>query len=63
VAGLAVCAVSLFTPSVLDMKALSLLQIGAGLLGSASKVPQIAAIWKEGGTGQLSAFAVSLLPI
>jgi len=58
VAGLAVCAVSLFTESLLDVKALSLLQIGAGVVGSASKLPQIAAIWSEGGTGQLSAFAV-----
>ena len=38
---------------------LSYAQIGAGVLGVASKVPQIYAIWKKGGTGQLSAFAVS----
>jgi len=61
VAGLAVCAASLFTESVVDGKTLSLLQIGAGVVGSASKLPQIAAIWSEGGTGQLSAFAVSIL--
>jgi mannose-P-dolichol utilization defect protein 1 len=44
-----------------DMKMLSMLQAGAGTLGVLSKVPQIAAIWKEGGTGQLSAFTVSSL--
>lgn len=49
----------LFTESVVDMTTLSYLQAGAGVLGVASKVPQIAAIWQEGGTGQLSAFAVS----
>ncbi|KAJ9605041.1 hypothetical protein H2200_010431 [Cladophialophora chaetospira] len=34
------------------------LQAGAGGLSIASKVPQILAIWQQGGTGQLSAFAV-----
>lgn len=34
-------------------------QMGAGVVGVASKVPQIRTIWKQGGTGQLSAFAVS----
>jgi len=58
VAGLAVAAGSLLVEGVVDGKVLSLLQIGAGMLGLASKVPQIAAIWSEGGTGQLSAFAV-----
>jgi mannose-P-dolichol utilization defect 1 len=59
VAVLAVSVVTLFSKNVLDMKALSYLQAGAGALGIASKVPQILAIWQEGGTGQLSAFAVS----
>ena len=59
VAGLAASAVTLFGEGILDMKTLSYLQAGAGLLGIASKVPQIAAVWSEGGTGQLSAFAVS----
>ncbi|EJT73911.1 mannose-P-dolichol utilization defect 1 protein [Gaeumannomyces tritici R3-111a-1] len=58
VAALAAGAGSLFTEGVLDMKTLSYLQAGAGVLGVASKVPQIAAIWQQGGTGQLSAFAV-----
>ncbi|KAE9367206.1 polyketide synthase [Stipitochalara longipes BDJ] len=58
VAGLAASAATLFTDGILDMKTLSYLQAGAGVLGIASKVPQIAAVWQEGGTGQLSAFAV-----
>ncbi|KAK8058786.1 monosaccharide-P-dolichol utilization protein [Apiospora phragmitis] len=58
VAALAVSVVSLFTESVIDANALSYLQAGAGVLGVASKVPQIAAIWQQGGTGQLSAFTV-----
>jgi mannose-P-dolichol utilization defect 1 len=58
-AALASSAATLFSSSLLDMKTLSYLQAGAGVLGVASKVPQIAAIWQEGGTGQLSAFAVS----
>ncbi|KAI0144592.1 mannose-P-dolichol utilization defect 1 protein [Xylariaceae sp. FL1272] len=48
----------LFQRGVLDMKSLGYLQAGAGVLGVASKVPQIAAIFSEGGTGQLSAFTV-----
>jgi mannose-P-dolichol utilization defect protein 1 len=58
VAGLAASAGTLFTEGIVDMKTLSYLQAGAGVLGIASKVPQIAAVWQEGGTGQLSAFAV-----
>ncbi|KAK0632093.1 hypothetical protein B0T14DRAFT_21139 [Immersiella caudata] len=58
VAALAASAVTLFGESLLDMKALSYLQAGAGVMGVASKVPQIVAILQEGGTGQLSAFAV-----
>lgn len=58
VAALAISVAVLFTDGVLSMKMLSYLQVGAGALGVASKVPQIFTIWKEGGTGQLSAFAV-----
>ncbi|CAI4218763.1 unnamed protein product [Parascedosporium putredinis] len=58
VALLAGAAGALFTDNVLDMKTLGYLQAGAGTLGVASKVPQILAIWSEGGTGQLSAFTV-----
>lgn len=61
VAGLAASAGALFAPNVVDAKALSYLQAGAGVLGVASKLPQIMAVWQEGGTGQLSAFAVSYL--
>ncbi|RYO66413.1 hypothetical protein AA0116_g2878 [Alternaria tenuissima] len=35
----------------------------AGVLSVASKVPQILTIWSEGGTGQLSAFAVVNYPL
>ncbi|POR36118.1 Mannose-P-dolichol utilization defect 1 protein [Tolypocladium paradoxum] len=58
VAALAGSVALLFAESVLDMKTLSYLQAGAGVLGVASKLPQILAIWQQGGTGQLSAFAV-----
>ena len=59
VAGLAGLAGALFSEAPVDMKMLGYLQAGAGTLGVASKVPQILAIWREGGTGQLSAFTVS----
>lgn len=59
VAVLAASIVTLFSGNVLDMQALGYLQAGAGVLGVASKIPQIAAIFQEGGTGQLSAFTVS----
>lgn len=60
VAVLAAAAGALFTNGLLDMKTLSYLQAGAGILGVASKVPQIVAIAQQGGTGQLSAFTVRL---
>lgn len=59
VAALAAGVVTLFNGGILDMRTLSYLQAGAGVLGVASKVPQIAAIYQQGGTGQLSAFTVS----
>ncbi|KAI0853502.1 mannose-P-dolichol utilization defect 1 protein [Daldinia vernicosa] len=58
VAALAASVVTLFNRGILDMKTLGYLQAGAGVLGVASKVPQIAAIYQAGGTGQLSAFTV-----
>lgn len=58
VAVTAAVAYSLWEPTMVDMAALKALQAGAGVLSAASKVPQILAIQKEGGTGQLSAFAV-----
>jgi mannose-P-dolichol utilization defect protein 1 len=58
VAALAGAAGALFSEGVVDMKTLGYLQAGAGTLGVASKIPQILAIWQQGGTGQLSAFTV-----
>ncbi|EPS30628.1 hypothetical protein POX_b02366 [Penicillium oxalicum] len=48
----------LFDQNLIDGQTMAYLQTGAGALGVASKLPQIYAIWSEGGTGQLSAFAV-----
>ncbi|KAF2476568.1 mannose-P-dolichol utilization defect 1 protein [Lindgomyces ingoldianus] len=58
VVGLAAAGTALFREDVVDVKALAWLQAFAGVLGVASKAPQILTIWMEGGTGQLSAFAV-----
>ena len=60
IAVLAAAVVTLQNESLVDMKTLSYFQAGAGLLGVASKVPQIWTIYRQGGTGQLSAFAVNL---
>ena len=59
VAGLASAGYSLFNGDVVDMQALTYAQMGAGLVGVVSKVPQVWTIYSEGGTGQLSAFMVS----
>ena len=61
VAGLATSLFTLFSAQMVDMKTLTYFSGLAGVLGVSSKLPQILAIWQEGGTGQLSAFAVSLL--
>ncbi|KAF2738477.1 monosaccharide-p-dolichol utilization protein [Polyplosphaeria fusca] len=58
VGGLAAAGAALFREDIVDVRMLAWLQAGAGVLGVLSKVPQIATIWAEGGTGQLSAFAV-----
>lgn len=58
IAGLASAVWALQDEKVVDMRLLSYLQAGAGLLGVASKAPQIWTIYRQGGTGQLSAFAV-----
>ena len=58
VAGLAAAGYALFDGAVVDARVLSYLQAGAGALGVASKLPQILTVWQQGGTGQLSAFAV-----
>jgi mannose-P-dolichol utilization defect 1 len=57
---LAFAVFALFQESIFDAKTMGFLQAGAGTLGVVSKLPQIVAIWQEGGTGQLSAFTVSL---
>ncbi|EER28495.1 hypothetical protein D8B26_004850 [Coccidioides posadasii str. Silveira] len=44
--------------TIVDNSMMGYLQAGAGVLGVASKVPQIWTVWSQGGTGQLSAFAV-----
>lgn len=59
VAGLAAAGYALFKEDIVNRDMLGYLQAGAGLLGIASKLPQILTIWQQGGTGQLSAFAVS----
>lgn len=60
VGGLIAAGSALFNEQWVGAERLSLLQATAGVLGVASKVPQILTIWQEGGTGQLSAFAVSM---
>lgn len=62
-AGLGALGYVLFNRQIVDMKMLGYLQAGAGVLGVASKVPQIMTVWRERGTGQLSAFAVSYMHI
>jgi uncharacterized protein with PQ loop repeat len=62
IAGLAGAGTALFSENIVSEANLSLAQAAAGILGVASKVPQILTIWSEGTTGQLSAFAVSLSP-
>jgi uncharacterized protein with PQ loop repeat len=59
IGGLVAAGSALFNEQWVGDERLSLLQATAGVLGVASKVPQILTIWTEGGTGQLSAFAVS----
>ncbi|KAJ5170387.1 Mannose-P-dolichol utilization defect 1 protein [Penicillium coprophilum] len=51
----------LFDQTLVDAQTMSYLQAGAGALGVASKAPQIYTIWRNGGTGQLSAFTVQFL--
>ena len=60
IAALAGAGFLLFNSDIVDMELLQYLQMGAGIVGTASKLPQILGNWREGGTGQLSAFTVSL---
>ena len=59
VAGLAGAGYAMYNDNITSMSTLQVLQMGAGVLSAASKLPQIITIFQEGGTGQLSAFAVS----
>lgn len=59
VAGLVAVGMALAREDIVDVKMLGYLQAGAGLLSVASKLPQIWTVYQQGGTGQLSAFAVS----
>lgn len=59
VAGLIAVGTALAREDLVDFKTLGYLQAGAGVLSVASKLPQIYTVWQQGGTGQLSAFAVS----
>ena len=58
VGGAAAAGYALASPEIVNMDLLSQFMKGAGALGMAAKVPQIYTIWQQGGTGQLSAFAV-----
>ncbi|KAF3082720.1 hypothetical protein TWF569_004724 [Orbilia oligospora] len=58
IAGFAAAAYALLGGDVVSEKAMTVLQASTIPISLASKVPQIYTVWKEGGTGQLSAFAV-----
>ena len=50
---------ALANEQIVSMDLLGQMMAGVGAIGMAAKLPQIYTIWREGGTGQLSAFAVS----
>lgn len=50
--------VGLFSADIVPDSLLSTFQASAGVLSTVSKLPQIIAVYQQGGTGQLSAFAV-----
>lgn len=58
-AGLVAAAWVMADERVVGEDALMGLQLGANVLGVVAKAPQIWTVWREGGTGQLSALAVS----
>lgn len=62
VAGVASLAAGLMSEGVVGLEGLKYAQMVAGGVGVLGKVPQIWAVWREGGTGVLSAFAVSSSP-
>ncbi|KPI45861.1 Mannose-P-dolichol utilization defect-like protein [Cyphellophora attinorum] len=49
---------ALLGTDIVSQSQMTSLQAGGGLLSIASKLPQIYTVWQQGGTGQLSAFAV-----
>lgn len=59
IAALAGTGFLLFNSDIVTAELLQYLQMGAGAVAALSKLPQIIAIFREGGTGQLSAFTVS----
>ena len=59
VAGAAAAGYALANEQIVSMELLGQMMAGAGVIGMAAKLPQIYTIWQQGGTGQLSAFAVS----
>jgi mannose-P-dolichol utilization defect protein 1 len=59
IAVLAAFGYGLLNEQLVDPARLTQLMAAAGVMGVVSKVPQILTIWQQGGTGQLSAFAVS----
>lgn len=61
IAGLAAAGWALSQEGVVGPELLKMFAAGAGVVGVASKIPQIWTVWQEGGTGQLSAFAVRSL--
>ncbi|EPS42163.1 hypothetical protein H072_3982 [Dactylellina haptotyla CBS 200.50] len=58
IATFAAAAYALFSPNIVSEKTMTMLQASTIPIGLASKLPQIYTIWQQGGTGQLSAFAV-----
>lgn len=58
IAALAGAGFLLFNSDIVSAELLQYLQMGAGAVAALSKLPQIIAIFREGGTGQLSAFTV-----
>lgn len=59
IAALAGAGFLLFNSDIVSAELLQYLQMGAGAVAALSKLPQIIAIFREGGTGQLSAFTAS----
>lgn len=58
VAAVGSAAFALMGSDIVSESQMTSLQAGGGVLSIASKLPQILTIWQQGGTGQLSAFAV-----